>query len=248
MQLMYTIRGIASVGKNECSRNVPKTGLTMAAHGPTWSRGLNLTVRRECVGIYHTLLTLLCRKQACRVLKTIMQSKVDQWAAICVRSVGHNHAGILPLPGPPGEEDREKDEEKQWHLTKVADLKFSPTRASVVSADAQKSLKNKKAKGLRLQFHQLMIPQLLTLRVVGEWGNAGLPLSPSYYLVTQQEERSVKSQQEQLKERSDWRPCVLAVCPRARSLELTLTYMTLGFITFTHTHKSFICNDKGIYF
>jgi hypothetical protein len=78
MQLKYTIKGIAGVGKNEGSENVPQTRLTMATNIPTSSRGSILTMYRECVGIYHTLLTLLCRKQAWRVLKTIMHNNVDQ--------------------------------------------------------------------------------------------------------------------------------------------------------------------------
>jgi hypothetical protein len=81
----------------------------------------------------------LCRKQAWRVLKTIMHNNVDQWAVICIRTVGHNHAGILPLPMT----SWRRRQGRGWGKTrtcdpKVADLKFNPTRASLVSVDAQK--------------------------------------------------------------------------------------------------------------
>jgi hypothetical protein len=78
MKLTCTISRRARVGKNECLEHAPEARLKMSTIGSTSHRGSILTTCRECVGIYHTLPTLLCRKQAWRVLKTIMQSKVEQ--------------------------------------------------------------------------------------------------------------------------------------------------------------------------
>jgi hypothetical protein len=77
IQLTCIISRIARVEKNECLEHAPETRQEISTIGST-QRGSSFTMCRECVGIYHTLPTLLCRKQTGKILKAIMQNKVDQ--------------------------------------------------------------------------------------------------------------------------------------------------------------------------
>jgi hypothetical protein len=56
-------------------------------------------------------------------------------------------------------------------------LKIQSHQSFSCQCRCPETLKHKKAKGLKLHFNQLMIPQVLGLRVVGGWGNAATILT-----------------------------------------------------------------------
>jgi hypothetical protein len=71
IQLTCRISRIVRVGKNECLEHALDTTQKITTTGST-QRGSNFTMCRECVGIYHTLPSLLFRKQTGKILKATM--------------------------------------------------------------------------------------------------------------------------------------------------------------------------------